>query len=389
LDRESPTTEPREIDVRVLGQCIALCYRELYRLSANERRRKALACNHPSETTMQRLVCSTATALALVTLAMPAAHSQSGSQPPPTNLALGKPAYQSSTAFGMEASRAVDGNIDGNYYSGSITQTLAGGPQWWMVDLGDTYTIDSVIVYNRTDCCADRLKGQVGVAYRTDAPYYYAMSFHLGTLEFNRTPRASVPGSYLLGDACCGRSYGRYIYVFQESQTQPLTLAEVIVIGHREGQEPSAPPQPTPPSVTNVAVGKQASQSSTDYGGLGSRAVDGNADGGFFNGSVTHTATAPNQWWMVDLGASYRIESITVFNRTDCCAERLDAELRVTEEPGWPNNLTFQSALGAHAVRQIPVASAGVIFGRYIWVIQKGTEPLSLAEVVVMGAPRQ
>jgi hypothetical protein len=141
--------------------------------------------------------------------------------------------------------------------------------------------------------------------------------------------------------------------------------------------------------ATNVARGKPTAQSTTDYGGEASRAVDGSIDGAFFSGSVTHTATAANQWWMVDLGATYRIESIAVYNRTDCCAERLNATLAVTGTPGWPSgSLAYQSQIGTQPVSQFRVANPGAVYGRYVYVIQNGSEPLSLTEVVVMGIPR-
>ena len=72
------------------------------------------------------------------------------------NLAIGKPADQSSTyidAAGIyNASRAVDGLI------GLCTNTKdgPGGPNWLMVDLGQIYSIGYVVVTNRVDCCRKR-----------------------------------------------------------------------------------------------------------------------------------------------------------------------------------------------------------------------------------------
>jgi hypothetical protein len=142
-------------------------------------------------------------------------------------------------------------------------------------------------------------------------------------------------------------------------------------------------------AATNVARGKPTAQSSTEFDGAASRAVDGNTDGAFFSGSVTHTATAPNQWWMVDLGASYRIESISIYNRTDCCAERLSAVVAITATAGWPSNsLAYQAAVGGQPVTTYRIADAGAIYGRFVYVLQNGSQPLSLTEVVVMGVPQ-
>ena len=57
-------------------------------------------------------------------------------------------------------------------------------------------------------------------------------------------------------------------------------------------------------------------------GGAASRAIDGNKDGQ--KGSCTHTATNQDSWWNVDIGGNYRIYKVVIFNRRDCCKERID-----------------------------------------------------------------
>ena len=80
---------------------------------------------------------------------------------PPTNLALGKSAQQSSnyagTGISSPATLAVDGNKNGSWYSGSVTHTNNDYHAWWQVDLGDIYWLNQVNIWNRTDCCPDRL----------------------------------------------------------------------------------------------------------------------------------------------------------------------------------------------------------------------------------------
>src|SRR5258708_750220 len=65
----------------------------------------------------------------------------------------------------------------------------------------------------------------------------------------------------------------------------------------------------------NLALGQPATQSSTLFGSDASLAVDGNTDGNWCDGSVTHTDYDPNSWWEVDLGQSRQIGSISIFNR--------------------------------------------------------------------------
>jgi hypothetical protein len=51
--------------------------------------------------------------------------------------------------------------------------------------------------------------------------------------------------------------------------------------------------------------------------------VDGNTDGKFLDGSTTHTNDEQGAWWQVDLGSKKNISQIIIYNRTDCCANRL------------------------------------------------------------------
>jgi hypothetical protein len=73
-------------------------------------------------------------------------------------------ASQSSLYSEKGPSRAIDGNTDGNYYNDSVMHTQAGagygvgnGYEWWQVSLDQSYTVDSITVWNRTDCCTGRL----------------------------------------------------------------------------------------------------------------------------------------------------------------------------------------------------------------------------------------
>ena len=59
---------------------------------------------------------------------------------------------QKNTAYGGDASRAIDGNKSGNYGGGGQTHTQENTANpWWQVDLGREYPIDAIVVWNRTD----------------------------------------------------------------------------------------------------------------------------------------------------------------------------------------------------------------------------------------------
>lgn len=148
------------------------------------------------------------------------------------------------------------------------------------------------------------------------------------------------------------------------------------------------------PCLQNVAVGADAEQSSTAYGGVAARAVDGNTSGSFGSGSVTHTAEdgSPEPYWQVDLGESYTPEQIAVWNRSDCCAARLsDYYVFLSEEPFERASLAGTVAQpGVVAFHQTGTAGrpttidADGASGRYVRVQPAGDAPLSLAEVQVL-----
>jgi len=140
----------------------------------------------------------------------------------------------------------------------------------------------------------------------------------------------------------------------------------------------------------NYALWKTASQSSVDYDGVPERAVDGDTNGDWHAGSVTHTRGEPESWWQVDLGAVAEIDEIAVWNRGDCCAERL------TDYYVLVSDLPFTSASLDEALAQPGVWSQHFAetagrptrvdvgrTGRYVRVQLAGNEPLALAEVQV------
>ena len=62
----------------------------------------------------------------------------------------------------------------------------------------------------------------------------------------------------------------------------------------------------------NLALGKPTTQSSTGYGGLSSKAVDGNSNGQWGGGSCSHTYEDSPAWWEVDLGFEGPIKKVRV-----------------------------------------------------------------------------
>ena len=384
-----------------------------------------------------------------------------------SNLALGKTATQSSdNASTTVAALAVDGNTNGNFSAGSVTATLSDANAWWQVDLGSTATLTSIVVWNRTDCCWDRLADYwVFVSNTPFGPTDTPSTLQSRTATWsNHQTTMPIPSTAI---AAAG-AQGRYVRV-QLTGTNVLSLAEVQVIGTAgtlptysiSGQVvvtgtgtglsgvtvalsggtsastttaasgnysfsglPAGGNYTVTPSITgytftpasqsfsslgasqtqnfsaavvlvgsNLAAGKTATQSS-DYGPTtgAALAVDGNTNGNFSAGSVTATLSGANPWWQVDLGSSATVTSIVIWNRTDCCWDRLaDYWVFVSNTPFGPTDTpsTLQSRTATWSSHQttMPTPSTTIAVGgaqgRYVRVQLTSANVLSLAEVQI------
>jgi cytochrome c peroxidase len=144
----------------------------------------------------------------------------------------------------------------------------------------------------------------------------------------------------------------------------------------------------------NLAAGKAATQSSTGYSGVASRAADGNTNGVYSANSVTHTNWNAQPYWQVDLGSAAQLSEIAVWNRTDCCTTRLsNFHVLISNTPFTSVSLTtVQAQSGVTDLRFGGAAGQVSRFavnrtGRYVRIQLEGTNYLSLAEVEVFGTP--
>lgn len=144
--------------------------------------------------------------------------------------------------------------------------------------------------------------------------------------------------------------------------------------------------------VSNVALNKPTFQNCTYPKGDPSKAVDGNINGHWKAGSVTHTCVPKKParaQWCVDLGQIYRLDKIELYGRTDCCTERFDHLAITTSASNKPpalsalkgNEFTLRPKNKRNHTQTIQGKEA-----RWVCVNKAGTQnkhPLSLAEVKV------
>ncbi|WP_309615028.1 alpha-L-fucosidase [Salinibacterium sp.] len=297
-----------------------------------------------------------------------------GSLLPQKNLALGATATQTSTEFSGTASRANDGNTNGNFAANSVSHTGSGQYSWWDADLGAATRVSSVEVYNR-DSYGDRLSDYWVMV--SDRPFTAGLSPTAQAAQSwvwssRQTTQAGTPTTIPIP----GGKIGRYVRV-QLAGTGYLSLAEVKALGTK-----------------NLLSGAVATQSSTEFAGAANRANDGNTNGNYSSSSVSHTGSAQYSWWDANLGAATKISSIEVYNR-DSYGDRLaDYWVMVSDRPFtaglsptaqaaqswvWSSHQTTQ----AGSPTTIPIPGGKI--GQYVRVQLAGTGYLSLAEVKALG----
>lgn len=135
--------------------------------------------------------------------------------------------------------------------------------------------------------------------------------------------------------------------------------------------------------TVNLALNGTASQSSTGHSAPASRAIDGETSGEWSSSSVTHTNTEDNPWWQVDLGSTYSIDYIQIWNRTDCCMERLtNFTVSVINSSG---STTFSESYSSYPDASVSVDAEGAS-GQIVQIQLDDSNPISLAEVQVFGS---
>ncbi|XP_029307058.1 fucolectin-like [Cottoperca gobio] len=143
-------------------------------------------------------------------------------------------------------------------------------------------------------------------------------------------------------------------------------------------------------SGSNLALFGKASQSSTYYGASPQRAIDGNTEGTYGKGSCSCTRRQTNPWWRVDLGKTYKIDTVTITNRKDCCSGRLNgAEIHIGDTLVASGNANPRCAvIRSIGPRKSKTFKCNGMEGRYVNIViprKRRYQYLTLCEVEVTG----
>lgn len=306
-----------------------------------------------------------------------------GDEVPGVNIAPQGKASQSSTWNDNVASRAIDGNTSGDWNAGQITHTNKGSQNYWTLDLGVVRDISVIKIWNRSDCCSERLRNFH--VFVSDSPFN-------GITVAASQAQPGVFDNYIEGIAGATTNVsvnrtGRYVRI-QLADTDATSTDNVLSLAEVEVFTPSV----------NLALQGKASQSSTWNQSVASRAIDDNTGGNWHSEEVTHTDLGSQNYWDLDLGAIKSINSIKIWNRTDCCSNRLTnfhvfvsnnpfTGATVADSKGQTGVFEYYNVDAASTTTNIPVNRTG----RYVRIQLENTDAnsgdnvLSLAEVQVFG----
>jgi len=240
------------------------------------------------------------------------------------NLALQGTAKQSSTfdtnRTDFSASNAIDGDLTGGAFMGSLSHTKAEAQAWWEVDLGRVADIDTIRLWNRTDCCSDRLSNfHVMVS---------SQPFSTDDLALSRTQNSVIdfPNTGIAGRQTDIKiaEQGRYIRIQLEGGNA-LQLAEVQVFGSKRTD------------LANLAASGTATQSSTyrnDSSYSAGKAIDGSTNGD--NGSDGGNLIGGNGGTAFDLSCASGEVVAGIYGSTDTYVNSVGARcVAVSDDGDW------------------------------------------------------
>lgn len=212
------------------------------------------------------------------------------------------------------ATNAFDGDLN------TFTHTGNGDPEPTWTGYFDTpHQAWGILLYNRSDCCQARLQSVTVSVYKNieDEDPIFSDIYNVDN-ELGSPPYIDVYfGQQLTFQKIVVSIPGYLSEAF-------LSLGEVRLYSLNENVELPHNTNLTQAGITTITV----DQSTTGYGYGPNLAIDG------IYGNFTHTATSDAEpYWQIDFGEDMSFQRVKIYNRTDCCPQRLrDITVQVLDE---------------------------------------------------------
>ena len=252
----------------------------------------------------------------------------------PVNVALNQPVSASSQwSDACAAAKANNGSDDVSDTCGGWSPSSADVQPWLQIDLGSAKQISALELVTRQNCCdAPETRQNFEIRASNDpsfATYVVLGSQGATALPFKATWTKTVTDT---------NSY-RYI---RATKTGYFFIAELRVL-----VETSPPP-------SNIALNRPASASSQWADTCAAaKANNGSTDAADSCGGWSPTSADAQPWWQVDLGSAYRITTLELVTRQNCCDQpetRQNFEIRASNSPSF----TTYVVLGSQGATALP-----------------------------------
>ena len=304
------------------------------------------------------------------------------------NVAQGKSVVASGVLYpGYPASNVTDGSL------ATFTHPNTGPTTgfYYQIDLGQEYSLHHLSVLNRNDCCPERLTnyqltlyadggGVPGVILWQAGVRTNGTNSGIGGTDVVFASASVIPSHVFRGRFLRLSSLGSNAYSPQVAEIQAWVVS----------------------ASSNVALGRPVTSSGAVYGGLpAANLTDGNAIG---TPTISHPADGATLgfYYQIDLGVEYTLNRIVVFNRSDCCPERL-TNYRVTvyaDNAGNTGSVRWQAVVRTDGtdsgvagvdtlIKSKSVNPAHIFIGRFVRIENLSGAPYNpqIAEVEVYPEP--
>ena len=298
------------------------------------------------------------------------------------NAALGRPITASGPLWpGFPVTNLTDGQLTTFTHPQAASGTAGFR---YELNLQTSRTINSIRIYNRHDCCPERLSN-------------YRISVHPdngsgapGTAVWSAVIRANGTNSGMGGmDEVFASAHPAGTFAGQWIRLENVSnaaynpqLAEIQVWTDDI-------------AIPNVALGKPVTATATPGAGTASALTDGN----LLNFAHPPSAGTSSFHWQIDLLRTYPLDRIVIYQRADCCPERLrnyrvSLHEDVNGSPGpavWSADVrkdgTFADPGSADTVRAAD--GTGTPTGRFLRILNSSGDPFNpqIAEVEAYRAP--
>ena len=187
---------------------------------------------------------------------------------------------------------------------------------WFDIQLISPIKVSSVTVYNRADCCQERMVGyKISLIDENNNLVFMSKPLTKDAKQLIQVGPMSKP---------IGRPTGLVKFVRLEGGNDIINLSQLVV---------------TDMNGKNVAKGAITSSSGVGSDGAEANAVDGE-EASRPHPKEYHSST-PKAWFHIDLFPPTKVASVTVYNRADCCQERMIGYKIILYDEN--NNIAFTS----------------------------------------------